>query len=137
MPGFEYGSIGICCRGRRLYLNNFPVENTGTAAFEPGQQLGIGITFSRRDCDTQQVDNAQARLPSDSSPSIDVEVFLSRNGKKAGCWNLGDLLAKSDSLPLDGLEGNHDLYAAVGTKGAVDVDILLEPEDWRAKDWIY
>jgi hypothetical protein len=29
------------------------------------------------------------------------------------------------------LEGNHDLYAAVGTLKEVNVDILFEKRDWR------
>ncbi|KAI9785345.1 MAG: hypothetical protein M1839_000363 [Geoglossum umbratile] len=134
MPGFEQGSIGIHCRDRQLYLNNCPVENTGSAPFEPGQHLGIGMTFSRRDGETQQVDDAHAQLPLASSSSINVEVFLSRDRKKAGCWNLKDFLGKLDGLPLEGLEGNHDLYAAVGTVGKADVDIYFNCEDWRARD---
>lgn len=128
MPGFERGSVGVHCRDGGLYVNNILLKNAATAAFEPGQQVGIGITFSMSDCNAQQVDDAQSSTV--SSSSIKVEVFLSRDGKKAGSWNLREL-RQLGGLPLEGLEGTHDLYAAVGTSREVNVDILFEKRDWR------
>jgi len=128
MPGFERGSIGIHCRNGGLYVNNNLLKSAATAAFEPGQQVGIGITFSKSDCNAQQVDDGQSSTA--SSPSINVEVFLSRDEKKVDSWNL-DELRQSGGLPFEGLKGTHDLYGAVGTLGEVNVDILFERKDWR------
>lgn len=128
MPGFERGSIGIHCRDGSLYVNNNLLENAATAVFEPGQQVGIGMTFSKSDCNAQLVDDAQPSTA--SSSSINVEVFLSRDEKKVGSWNLGEL-RQLGGLPFEGLEGTHDLYAAVGTSREVNVDILFEKRDWR------
>jgi hypothetical protein len=128
MPGFERGSVGVHCRDGGLYVNNALLKNAAAAVFEPGQQVGIGMTFSKSDCDAQQVDDAQSSTA--CSSSICVEVFLSRDGKKVGNWNL-DELSQSGGLPFEGLEGAHDLYGAVGTWREVNVDILFEKRDWR------
>ena len=129
MPGLERGSIGIHCRDGGLYLNGNPLENVGTTQCEPGQHVGIGVTFSVSSGDAQKANSAQP--PVASSPSINVELFLTRDGKKVGSWNLSDQSRHSEGSPSEGLEGFHDLYAAVGTSGEVNADILFERRDWR------
>jgi hypothetical protein len=123
MPGFECGSIGIQCRDGHLYVGNSLLKNTRTVVFEPGDQLGFGITFSESRKNTQQ------NMVSTPSPSVDTEIFVSRDGSLIGKWNLQDLAGQSDSLY--GFEGEHDLYAAVGTSREVNVDILFEEKDWK------
>lgn len=125
MPRFEHGSIGINYRDGGLYVNK---KLIATMVFKPGQQVGIGMTFSKSDYNAQQV--AVASPSTASSSSINAEVFLTRDEKKVGCWNLGELRGEG-GLPFDGLEGNHDLYAAVGTFKEVNVDVLFDKRDWR------
>jgi hypothetical protein len=125
MPGSERGSIGIHFRDQVLYMNH---QRLIKANFRPGEQIGIGIKFSKIDVDAQRVDDAQS-LAVPLSP-IMVEVFLARDGKKAGSWNLSEL-REAAGLPFQGLEGHHDLYAAVGTFKEVNVDILFDKRDWR------
>jgi hypothetical protein len=125
MPGSERGSIGIHYRGGSLYMNN---KLLARAVFKPGQQVGIGMNFSKSDFNAQEVRDAQSSAI--SSSSVNVEVFLSRDEKKVAGWNLSEL-RDAGSLPFEGLEGNHDLYAAVGTLKEVNVDILFDKRDWR------
>lgn len=66
-----------------------------------------------------------------SLSSLDVELFLSRDGKRIKSLNLHDQGGQSDCLLFEGLEGGHDLYATVGTSGEVKVDILFEKDHWR------
>lgn len=125
MPGSERGSIGIHFRNEGLYLNH---NLLAKAIFKPGEQVGVGMTFSKSDVSTQDVNDAHP--PAVSSSPISVEVFLARDGKKAGRWNLREL-GEAGGLSLEGLEGNHDLYAAIGTLKAVNVDIKFDKRDWR------
>ena len=129
MPGFERWSIGIHNRDGRLYLNNNAVENIAMGAFEPGQRLGIGMTFSVNNRASRQTDDTQ--VPTESSPSTDVELFLSRYGERVGSWNLRDQLRQLEELSLEGLEGTYDLYAAVGTLEEVNIDILFDGKHWE------
>ncbi|KAE9379591.1 hypothetical protein N431DRAFT_434529 [Stipitochalara longipes BDJ] len=80
----------------------------------------------------QQTDDNGVSIGSPSS--IDVEVFVTRDGKKIGGWKLCDQLKESEGLSFEGLEGRHDLYAVVGTLGEANVDILLEERDWLFED---
>jgi len=122
MPGLECGTIGVHARDGGLYLNNKRLESGSKGSFEPGQQLGIGMTFSRRDRTPVRADDVPETSP--HSP-IQVEVFVSRDGRKVATWDLGD---QSRAMLRDGFEGNHDIYAAVGTRGEVNVDVLFENE---------
>jgi len=122
MPGSERGSVGIkCCEGR-VSVNGDLVEDVGIGEFEPGQRVGIGQTFS--------VSDVAAEAPVASSSSMAVELFLTRNGRDIGRWNLRDGLRELEDLSLEGLEGAHDLYPAIGTSGEVNVDILFERKYW-------
>jgi hypothetical protein len=125
MPGLERGSIGVNFRDGGLYVNR---QLLAKGICKPVEQVGIGMTFSKSDVNVKEVDDVQSSAV--SSPSISVEVFLARDGKKAGSWNLGEL-RDAGSLAFEGLEGNHDLYAAVGTLKEVNVDILFDKKDWR------
>ena len=131
MPGVERGGIGIHCHKGMLYINGKPAENLGTTGFDTAQRVGIGLTMSRRDSSSQQADDAQAT--SNLSSSIDVEVFLFRDGEGVDVWSLNSLSTQSNNILLEGLDGSHDLYAAVGAKKEVNVDIFFKEhkEYWR------
>lgn len=119
MPGFERGSIGINARDGVLYLNNQSLESGSKGSFEPGDHLGIGMTFSMR---YRQANDAQA---ADALSHIGVEVFVSRDGRRVATLDLGDQSNGPLDLFREGFGGIHDIYAAVGTRGEVDVDVLL------------
>lgn len=108
-------------------MNGNAVESVHTAAFEPGQRLGVGLNYAISNGIQQSEDNG---ISTDSPPSIDIEVFITRDGKKIGGWKLCDQLKESEGLLFEGLEGRHDLYAAVGTFGEANVDILFKKRNW-------
>jgi hypothetical protein len=122
MPRVECGSIGVHARNGRLYLNNKILEGGSKGSFEPGQQLGIGMTFSMKDGTPQPAHDTPATK---ADSFIQVEVFVSRDRRKVATWDLGD---QSRATLGDGFEGNHDIYAAVGTRGEVNVDVIFEDE---------
>jgi hypothetical protein len=61
---------------------------------------------------------------------LDVEIFLTRDGSVAGSWNLHEEGDAVEDLPVDGLEGYNDLYAAVGTFEGVEFDIVFNEGKW-------
>jgi len=131
MPGCERWSIGIQCSEGQLFVNGDGVDSAQTGAFGPGQQLGIGLTYAVSNSVRQTEDSGVSIA---SPTSINVEVFVTRDGKKIGNWNLCDQLRGPGGLSFEGLEGQHDLYAAVGTVGEANIDILLEQRDWLFED---
>lgn len=62
--------------------------------------------------------------------SVNVEVFFTRNGRRGESWNLHEELDKEHDLGVDGLDGDIDLYGAVGTFGGVDFDVSFKDRDW-------
>jgi hypothetical protein len=61
---------------------------------------------------------------------INVEVFLTRDGRVSGSWNLHEEGDSVEDLPVTGLEGYHDLLAAVGTFEGVEFDIVFVEGEW-------
>ena len=59
-----------------------------------------------------------------------IEVFFTRNGRRGESWDLHEELDKDRDLGIDGLDGQFDLYGAVGTFGEVDFDVSFNNRDW-------
>jgi hypothetical protein len=98
-----------------------------TRPFKRGETVGIGMTFVRKVMDQPP---AYGEVP--VAAQMDVEVFFTRDGKRVGGWDIHEELDAED-LPITGLEGAHDLYAAVGTFNAVEFEVRFADEDWLYK----
>lgn len=61
---------------------------------------------------------------------IDVEVFFTRDGRRSGGWNLHGERDAIEDRPVTGLEGLHDLYAAVGVFDNVEFEIVFNASEW-------
>jgi hypothetical protein len=129
MPGLERWSIGVQCFNGRLYLNGRFADTMMTRGFKPGQRIGIGLTFGVGDHGGQQTqDNVGTGV---TSSSIIVEIFVTSDGETIWSRKMHELLERHEGLSDQGWDGRHDLYAAVGTTGEANVDILLERKDWK------
>jgi len=66
-----------------------------------------------------------------------VEVFFTRNGRLDGSgkgWNLHEERdQEEDTGDVRGLEGDHDILAAVGVFGKVELEVRCRREDWAFK----
>jgi hypothetical protein len=86
------------------------------------------MRFTKRDLEAPPAyDGApktEARTP------LDVEVFLTRDGRVDGSWNLHEEGDAVEDLPVDGLEGYNDLFAAVGMFEVVEFEILFAEGVW-------
>ena len=121
MPGWERGSLAVHGDDGRRYVNDSRGGKDFTAAFQVGETVGLGMSFSIPN--NPPVYGA----PSQASTGIDTEVFLTRNGRKCGVWNLHEELDNTNDLDVNGLDGQFDLYGAVGVFGGVEFDVSMSP----------
>ena len=129
MPGLERWSIGVQCFGGTLCLNGRFADTMMTRGFKPGQRIGMGLTFAVGDHGGRQTqDNVGTGV---TSSSIVVGVFVTSDGETIWSRKMHELLKRHEGLSDQGWDGRHDLYAAVGTTGEANVDILLERKDWK------
>ncbi|KAL3457621.1 hypothetical protein BJX64DRAFT_268485 [Aspergillus heterothallicus] len=118
-PGWERGSIGVFSDDGCRFVNDSFGGRDFTRPFTIGETVGLGMTF---------------QLPTDTTVSgaplrLDVQVFFTRNGKRVGGWNLNEE-RDAEAGAIDGLEGDVDIYAAIGFFGGVDFEICYSPGGW-------
>jgi hypothetical protein len=106
--------------GRR-YVGNTDGGVDFTAPFKAGETLGLGM-------------NLTLAAYSERGPKLDVEVFFTRNGLKAGGWNLvKETDAESESI--EGLLGANDLFPSIGLFGPVEVEVNFGEQNWLYRGW--
>ena len=124
LPGWERGSLAIHGDDGRKYVNDTWGGKDFTSPFRVGDTLGLGMTFSLPNNPPQYGASQQKSIP------MKTDIFLTRNGEKGETWNLHEELDANNDLGVDGLDGQFDLYAAVGTFGRVDFDVFFNRQDW-------
>ncbi len=92
-----------------------------------GQTLGIGMIFSPRDLTAPP---SYGRAQTEATTPIDIEVFFTRDGRRAGSWNIHEEGDAEEDTPVTGLEGFNDLYPAVGTFENVEFEIVFNEREW-------
>ncbi|KAL8651286.1 MAG: hypothetical protein Q9226_004770 [Calogaya cf. arnoldii] len=124
MPGWERGSLAVHGDDGRRYVNDTWGGKDFTKAIRAGQMVGLGMNFSVPD------------MPPDygSSPaqtaSIKVDVFFTRDGIRESGWSLHEELDAQNDLGVDGLDGQFDLYAAIGLFGGVEFEVNFNRTRW-------
>lgn len=124
MPGWERGSLAVHGDDGRRYVNDTWGGKDFTSPIQVGDTVGLGISFMIPDGPPDY------GAPPQTGTSIKVEVFLTRNGQRGEGWNLHEELDASNDLGIDGLDGQFDLYGAVGTFGGVEFDISFDSRQW-------
>jgi SPRY domain len=132
LPGWERGSLGIHGDDGHRYVNDKYGGKDFTRPFKPGQTLGIGMKFSKKDM-SYLPGRSNAPVSTTVATPINVEVFFTRDGKRNGGWNIYEELDATQDLPVTGLEGFHDLFAAVGTFDLVEFEVKFSQKDWLYK----
>lgn len=117
-PGWERGSVGVCSDDGCRFVNDSFGGRDFTTRFAIGETIGLGMTFS-------------LSKAADAS-SLEVEIFLVRDGSKTGSWSLREE-RDTDSGSVKGLEGDFDLYGAVGLFGGVEFEVCFDPSGWKWK----
>jgi hypothetical protein len=116
LPGWQRASLGVHGDDGRRFVNDPDGGIDFTRPFNPGETVGIGMTFS-------VPQNAA------STGKALAEVFFTRGGKRDQGWQVNEERDKeSDSVM--GLEGELDLYPAIGMFGGVEFEAHFTPESW-------
>ncbi|KAI0169947.1 hypothetical protein GGR52DRAFT_592578 [Hypoxylon sp. FL1284] len=126
LPGWHRASVGVHGDDGHRYVNDRWGGKAFAAPFRAGETVGLGMEFS-----------SSASAPPYSSSSdnaggsgIKVRIFLTRDGREAGSWDLHEETDRAQDLPVTGLEGRNDLCAAVGVFGGLAVDVVFAPDRW-------
>ncbi|TGO33642.1 hypothetical protein BHYA_0234g00030 [Botrytis hyacinthi] len=129
LPGWHRGALGVHGDDGHKYINDLWGGKDFTNKFQAGQTLGIGMTFTPRNVNNPPAYDSGPTQTTAQTP-INVEIFFTRDGKKDGGWNLHEEGDSVEDLPVTGLEGMHDLYAAVGTFDNVEFEIVFNEREW-------
>lgn len=124
LPGWERGSLAVHGDDGRRYVNDTWGGKDFTSAFNAGDTVGLGMSIS-----VPVTPPEYESLPQKGS-TLKVDVFFTRNGEVEGQWNIHEELDASRDLGVEGLDGQFDLYAAVGCFGGVEFDCLFNRRDW-------
>lgn len=116
LPGWQRASLGVHGDDGRRFVNDPDGGLDFTRPFQPGETVGIGMTFS-----VPPSVQSHGKAP--------TEVFFTRNGKRDAGWQVNEERDRESDSVL-GLEGELDLYAAIGMFGAVEFEVQLAPEGW-------
>jgi hypothetical protein len=124
MPGWQRGSLAVHADDGRRYINDCDGGKDFTAPIRPGETVGLGITYS---LPSPPLDYRPSPI---TASSLDGEVFFTRNGKMDGGWSLQEEVDATSEFGSFGVDGNFDLYGAVGTFSDVSFEIRFNSRDW-------
>jgi hypothetical protein len=126
-PGWERGSVGVFSDDGCRFTNDSFGGKEFTTPFNVGETVGLGMTFERPAAgDSQRVGSTSA------SRTSRVRLFFTRNGREEGGWDLHEE-ADEDAGGVEGLEGDYDLYGAVGVFGGVEFEACFDKAGWLWK----
>lgn len=125
LPGWHRGCLAVHGDDGSKYINDRWGGKDFTTPFKAGETLGIGMKFSARD-----INAPPSYTQTTATTPINVEIFLTRDGSVAGSWNLHEEGDAQEDLPVTGLEGLNDIYAAIGTFENVEFEIVFNSGEW-------
>ncbi|KAL4897397.1 hypothetical protein BDV59DRAFT_167621 [Aspergillus ambiguus] len=123
-PGWERGSLGVFSDDGCRFVNDSWGGQEFTSAFGIGETVGLGMTFHLPDNIALEQEKGGQKAK--------VGVFFTRGGRVTGGWNLHEE-ADVETGGVEGLEGDFDLYGAVGLFGGVDFEVTFDPKGWLWK----
>ena len=113
MPGWERGSLAVHSDDGHRYVNDNEGGKDFTSPIKPGETVGLGISYTLAN-------------------ALQGEVFFTRNGEKAGSWDVNEEFDSNQMGPY-GVNGKYDVFAAIGIYGKVSLDVSFNRRDWLWK----
>ncbi|KAF2770221.1 hypothetical protein EJ03DRAFT_342900 [Teratosphaeria nubilosa] len=108
LPGWHRASLGVHGDDGRRYVDDSWGGRDFVDPFIPGDVVGLGMKFGSK-----------------------IEVFFTRNGRSEAGWDLHEERdSQTEEGDVFGLEGKHDLLAAIGVFGDVEFEVCFEREGW-------
>ncbi|KAJ5707999.1 hypothetical protein N7488_007800 [Penicillium malachiteum] len=121
-PGWERGSLGVFSDDGCRFVNDSWGGRDFTGPIHVGETVGLGMVFS-----LPEISGTKGGKKGKSP--CRVQVFFTRNGHRAGEWDLHEEVDE-DSGSIQGLEGDFDLYGAIGLFGGVHFESCFDPAGW-------
>lgn len=90
-----------------------------TGPFGVGDMVGLRMAFTRPNY--HQFSSGQRKCK--------VNVFFTRNGRKDGEWDLHEQV-DADTGSVKKLEGDFDLFGAIGLSSGVDFEACFDRDGW-------
>ena len=116
LPGWHRASLAVHGDDGRRYVNDSWGGQEFVAAFRAGETVGVGMRY----------------LPQDRGGGrCMTKVFFTRNGRREGGWDVDEERDAERDEGLEGLQGEMDMYAAVGVFGGVECETVLGREGWK------
>jgi hypothetical protein len=117
LPGWHRASIGVHSDDGRRYINDSWGGVEFVRPFQEGEVVGVGMRFGRE---------------AKTDVTVKTRCFFVRDGREVGGWDVDEERDRDrdEFEGVAGLEGEGDLYAAVGLYGGVEFEVRLRPEDW-------
>ncbi|KAK1835494.1 hypothetical protein QBC39DRAFT_340376 [Podospora conica] len=113
MPGWHRGSVAVHGDDGHKYVNDRWGGKDFAEPFRVGETVGVGMAFWVG-----------------GRGGVEVEVFMTRDGRFAGKWDLHEESDAVEDGPVTGLEGFHDLSCAVGAYQATSFEVVFDPARW-------
>lgn len=126
LPGWHRGSVGVHGDDGHRYVNDRWGGRDFAGVFRRGETVGLGMEFFL-------VPSSSSAGASAGANEIGVEIFLTRDGREAGRWDLHEETDRVQDLPVTGLEGYNDVCAAVGVFDKVAFEVVFAPDRWMWK----
>lgn len=122
-PGWERGSVGVFSDDGCRFVNDSWGGKQFIPPFEVGDTIGLGITFSLP---------ANLKTVSGGGEKPNVNFFCTRNGQRVGGWDLHEE-QDEEAGSIQGLEGDFDLYGAIGIFGGLGFEAYFDRSSWLYK----
>lgn len=119
-PGWERGSLGVFSDDGCRFVNDSWGGKDFIAPFEIGDTIGLGAVFSL----PENINTVSA-----GGAKLDVNIFCTRNGQRMGGWDLHEEVDQ-ESGGVEGLEGDFDIYGAIGLFGGVGFEACFDRSGW-------
>jgi len=126
LPGWDRASLAVHSDDGRRYVSDSAGGRDFTRPFRPLDVYGIGMKFA-----APRSSSGRAN----SIPYADIQVIFTKNGAMEGTWNLHEEIDSEMDQPggVNGLEGDHDLYASIGVFGSTAITVIFGKDNWAFK----
>lgn len=131
MPGWHRGSLAVHSDDGHKYVNDRWGGNDFVKPWGMKGVVGIGLTFSSPMSGDTVSGKGKGKA---GGGGLDVEVFFTRNGKVEARFDVNEERDQKRDLEPVGVQGFHDLVAAVGSFDKAEFEVVLDPERWVYKD---
>lgn len=120
LPGWHRASIGVHGDDGRRFVNDTWGGRDFVDAFRVGDVVGIGLRFLVEK--SGEVDN---------EGKCKTKAFFTRNGIEEAGWDMDEERDAEHDEGIVGLQGDLDLYPAVGVFGGVELEVRFNKFDHK------